>query len=344
MIKEIHDLEKIVIAVNYRANDIKAYMDEWQKILNVDIIINEERRPLGTGGAVRYSKNILDGEQFFMLNGDVLSFFSYQDMIRFHESKDAMATISAIHVKDVSRYGVVVANDNGLITEFYEKPNTPELKEKYGIRPINAGTYLLEPEIFDIIPPHKKVSIEKEVFPRLVMKRKAFKYEYEGLWKDLGLPEDYLEGNFMILDLEQENHENGSIMSETAVICESTDIIPPVCIADGVKIGKDCEIGPYAIIGEDCEIGDGVKMKELVLFDNCLIDNFASIEHAILGANVKIGKWARIHGPGIFGSNVCVSKNVTLMGSKEHPIKVCPWKTITRESLEAIVSNPMFFH
>ncbi|MHA1680462.1 MAG: sugar phosphate nucleotidyltransferase, partial [Promethearchaeota archaeon] len=342
MIKEVPTLEQIVIAVNYRANDIKAYMDEWQKILDVEIVINEERRPLGTGGAVRYSKKLLDGEPFFMLNGDVVSFFSYQDMIKLHEEKGALATISAIHVKDVSRYGVIVADENELITEFYEKPNTPELLEKYGMRPINAGTYLLDPAVFDVIPPNKKVSIEKEVFPRIVMKKKAYKFEFRGIWKDLGLPKDYLEGNFMILNMEAK--QTGSLIPDSVHICDSVEIVPPVCIAEGVTVGKDCEIGPNVIIGKGTDVGDGVKLKESVLFDNCLIENFASIERVILGNGVKIGKWARILGPGIFGSNVSVSKNIMLLARPNQPIKVCPWKNITKESLEAAVSNPMFFH
>ncbi|MHA1792848.1 MAG: sugar phosphate nucleotidyltransferase [Promethearchaeota archaeon] len=337
-------LEKIVIAVNYRANDIRAYMKNWQEKVNVEIHIVEEKHPLGTGGAVRYSKKILDGEDFFMLNGDVISFFSYNEMFDFHVKKQSEATISAIHVSDVSRYGVVVADDDNRILEFFEKPNTPELLSKYGIRPINAGTYLLDPSIFDLIPPDKKVSIEKEVFPKLVEQGKAFKFEFKGEWRDLGLPEDYLEGNFRILDRERHLQGKESLIDKSAEVSPKAKIIHPVCFGEHVKIGENCEVGPYVIVGNDTEIGAGVKLKESVLFENCIIDNFASLERLIMSEGVKVGRWVRIQGMGIISSNVSFDENVTLVATKDKPIKICPWKHITKDSLEAAASNGLFFH
>lgn len=343
MVNEVPDMNRIVIAVNYRANDIKAYMDEWQKSLDVEIVIQEEKRPLGTGGAVGFSRALLEDDSFFMLNGDVISFFSYQDMFKKHKDHGGLATISAIHVDDVSRYGVIVADEQDLIHEFYEKPRTPELLERYGIRPINAGTYLLEPGVFDHIPAGKRLSIEKDVFPKLVAKNLAYKYEFKGLWRDLGQPEDYLTGNFEILDLEARTSQQPSIIHPTAIIGEGSRVVHPVCIAEGTTIGKDCEIGPHAIVGKESEIGDGVFMKECVLFEHCFVDNYASVEHAILGDGVKLGRWARVHGPAVIGSNVFVEDKMALTGTQKNPVKVCPWRTINKESLESVLANGLTF-
>ncbi|MFX0102009.1 MAG: sugar phosphate nucleotidyltransferase [Candidatus Hodarchaeota archaeon] len=345
LVEEVPDLGSIIIGVNYRANFIKQFINEWRSELKtaVNIFIAEEKRPLGTGGAVRYSKKYLDEDSFFMLNGDVISYFSYQDMLDFHQKKKSIATIAAIHVEDVSRYGVVVADEDNQIHEFCEKPNTQELLEIYGMRPINAGTYLLEPEVFDYIEPNMKMSIEKEVFPYIVKSGRAYKYEFKNLWRDLGTPQDYLNGNFTILEEEVKRKNVENFIDDTVILADGVKIIPPVCLGENVQIGNNSEIGPNVIAGKDCEIGIGVKLKDSVLFENCWIDNFASIENVIMGDGAKAGKWARINGLGVIGNAVTIDENVMLVAKPDNPIKICPWKRITKEVIDNMKSDALFF-
>lgn len=345
LVEEIPDLGKVIIGVNYRANIIKQFIDEWRSKLKtaVNIIIEEEKRPLGTGGAVGFSKKHLENDSFFMLNGDVISYFNYQDMMKFHEKKKSVATIAALHVDDVSRYGVVVADENCVIREFTEKPNTPELLEIYGTRPINAGTYLLEPDVFDYIEPNKKMSIEKEVFPHIVKSGAAYKFEFDDIWRDLGTPQDYLNGNFAILREEARRKNVENFIDETVMIADGVKIIPPVCLGEDVQIGNNSEIGPNVIAAKECEIGIGVKLKDSVLFENCWIDNFASIENVIMADGAKAGKWTRIAGLGVLGSAVSVGENVMLVAKPNNPIRICPWKHITKETVENVASDALFF-
>ena len=209
-----------------------------------------------------------------MLNGDVISFFSYTQMLEQHKETNAMATISAIRVPDVSRYGVLVSdNDSNVIRDFYEKPRTTELIKKYSIYPVNAGTYLLEPAVFDFMEPDKKVSIEKDVFPKIARQGVAYKFEFSGIWKDFGLPEEYLAGNFIILDEETKRLGVENIIHESVEIGEGTTINPPVCFDSGVKIGTNCSIGPNVILGSDVQIGNDGTISESVFLEHCYVEN-----------------------------------------------------------------------
>ncbi len=345
LVNDMQGLKKVVIAVNYRANDIEAYFKDAGKDWNCEVHVVDEKKPMGTGGALKYSQKLLQDDSSFMLNGDVVTYFSYKDMHAQHVKTKAIATISAIRVPDVSRYGVLVSEPNDTrISEFFEKPKTTELIKRYSRYPVNAGTYLLEPAIFDFILANQKVSIEKDVFPRVAKEGKAHKYEYKGIWKDFGLPDEYLAGNFIILDEETRKKGTKNLISPTATVDPTAKIVPPVCLDDGVKIGKHCTIGPQAILGRNCEVCDGTKISTSVLLENCFIDAMNEISQAILGDGVKTGSGVHLVGPAVLGSHVYIEDQVNLKASIAQTIKVCPWVTLSTEAVENASSNGAFVH
>jgi NDP-sugar pyrophosphorylase family protein len=345
LVDDMPGLKKVIIAVNYRAHDIDAYFKDAGKDWNCEVHVVDEKKPMGTGGALKFSQKLLEDDSSFMLNGDVVTYFSYKDMFAQHVKSKAVVTINAIRVPDVSRYGVLVSEPKDTrITEFFEKPKTTELIKKYSPYPVNAGTYLLEPAIFDYIPANKKVSIEKDVFPNVAKDGKAHKFEFTGIWKDFGLPDEYLAGNFIILDEETRKKGTKNLISPNAIVDPSAKIIPPVCLDDGVKIGKHCTIGPRAILGKNCEIGENTKISTSVLLENCYIDAKNEISQAILGDGVKTGSSVHLEGPAVLGSYVYIEDQVSLKASAAQTIKVCPWVTLSTEAVEHASSNGAFVH
>lgn len=116
-----------------------------------------ETRPLGTAGPLSLARKLLEGnEPFFVLNSDVICEFPFKKMMEFHLNHNNQGTIAVTMVKEPSKYGVVLFKDNGLITQFVEKP------QEYVGNKINAGMYILNPSILDLIP-DEPCSIEKEV-------------------------------------------------------------------------------------------------------------------------------------------------------------------------------------
>ena len=192
-------VEEIVLAVSVMGDAIKNYFKNGKK-LGVKILYTDEKHPLGTAGAIKLAEEYLKDDNFFMLNGDVILNFDFNEMIIAHKKFGGMGLISSKIVDDPSRYGVlIVEEESHKILKFLEKSEY-QYGEKNVPMPINAGVYLLEPEIFKYIEPEKKVSIETEVFPELVKKEGLFHYPISGVWKDIGKPEELLEGNILLMN------------------------------------------------------------------------------------------------------------------------------------------------
>lgn len=186
-----YDVDEVVLAVHYMADKIREYFnDSKARELGVRINYSEEEKPLGTGGAVKNAENYLkgsSGDSFLVLNGDTYFDLDIREFIRFHKRIDSKATIALAKIsKDIEKYGRIMIEGN-LITGFLEKSQSSGLLE--GI--INAGFYLFEPEIFEYIEAGRAISIEKEVFPRLVRERLLHGFCYDGYFVDIGRPETY---------------------------------------------------------------------------------------------------------------------------------------------------------
>ena len=156
----------------------------------------EEPEPLGTAGAIRFAAELgLLGDRFLALNGDVLTDLDLTALMGAHEERGARATLGLYPVEDSAAYGLVRRDEDGEVLEFLEKPtrarSTPD--------EINAGVYVLERAVLDLIPPGRAVSIEREVFPRLVGQG-LYGLRLEGYWMDIGTPERYLQASWDILE------------------------------------------------------------------------------------------------------------------------------------------------
>ena len=154
-----------------------------------------EMQPLGTGGAIGFAARELDGT-FFALNGDSLREADLGELVRFHRSTGAKATILLTPVADPSRYGLVRVASDGRVETFLEKPRPEEIDTDL----INAGLYVLEPEVLELVPEERSVSIEREVFPRLAADGSVYGVALPGYWLDVGTPESYLQAHRDVLE------------------------------------------------------------------------------------------------------------------------------------------------
>jgi len=178
-----YGVKEIIFSIGYMGDKIKEYFGNGSR-LGVNISYIEEDKEMGTAGPLNLIKEKLD-ETFLMFNGDVLANIDLNDFVSFHEEKKGLATIALTAVPDPSRFGVArLRGDN--ILEFVEKP--PPGKEASNL--INAGVYVLEPEVLRYIPKGKAM-MEKDVFPKLAKKGKLFGYHFDGQWYDTGSPESY---------------------------------------------------------------------------------------------------------------------------------------------------------
>jgi len=119
-----------------------------------------------------------------VLYGDVLAKIDYLDLVDFHSSQRGVATVALASVEKTAMWGVASVQGNRIF-DFVEKPKT---KTKSHL--INAGIYVLSPEIFKYIPKDAR-RLEKDVFPRLASEGKLYAYPFESDWYDVSSPEVY---------------------------------------------------------------------------------------------------------------------------------------------------------
>ena len=257
--------KEAILAVNHLASTIENHLGEEK--YNIKLRYSLEETPLGTGGPVKLAEKHLSDDVFLVLNGDILSFIDYRELLNKHKNNKSTATLSLKQVKDPSRFGVVRFGSNDTITEFVEKPTKEEAPSNW----INAGCYALSPEILDYIPADKKVSIEREVFSKLSKENKLKGYRYYGEWIDIGVPDDYLQANKIL----QIKNERASSIHTSVKIGKESKILDSI-IWENTRIGDRNEITD-TIIGANCIIGDRVKITGGVIGDDVTIINDITI-------------------------------------------------------------------
>jgi len=251
-------VDTVVLAVNYRREQIEEYFCNHD--FGKTIIVNEEPEPLGTGGAVKFAEKYIVGS-FFVLNADIICSLKLAEMLRFHERKKAVATISLWPVENVSEFGVVDIKKDGTITKFVEKPKAEDAPSDL----INAGAYLLEPQVLNYIESGKLVSMEKQIFPQIIETTgRFFGFKFQGHWIDVGRLTSYISVHKLLLEKQKKAYLTGDQ-------CTIQGTLKHTCVGNRVVIGKNSTV------------------ESSVLFSDVTVGDNSSIEHCVIGEHVTIG-------------------------------------------------------
>eukprot|EP01128_Nolandella_sp_AFSM9_P012597 TRINITY_DN9435_c0_g1_i1.p1 TRINITY_DN9435_c0_g1~~TRINITY_DN9435_c0_g1_i1.p1 ORF type:complete len:378 (+),score=75.67 TRINITY_DN9435_c0_g1_i1:40-1134(+) len=300
-------VDTVVLAVNYRPEVMSALLKPWEEKLGVKIQYSREEEPLGTAGPIALAKKYLVDENapdspFFVLNSDVTSEFPFESLLKFHKNHGKEGTIMVTKVSEPSKYGVVLYDEEGKIKSFVEKP------QEYVGNKINAGIYIFNPSVLDRIEV-KPTSIEQEVFPAMAASGELYCMELEGFWMDIGQPKDYITGLCLYLTSLKKK-------KSPQLAPEGDGIIGPVVIHPTAKIGKDCVIGPFVSIGPDCVVGDGVRLQRTSLFSGVTVKQNSWLSQCIVGWDSMIGKWVRMEGVTVLGSDVTIKDELYVNGTR----------------------------
>jgi len=327
-------VREIILAVSVMSDVIQNYFKNGEK-LGIKINYTNEKHPMGTAGAIKLAESYLEDDNFFMLNGDVILNFDFSDMLKHHKKSGGKGTIASKIVEDPSRYGVLITeNKTNKLLKFLEKDGYNPPDGEYIPMPINAGVYILEPEVFSYIESKKKVSIERDVFPMLAGEMKLYHYPITGIWQDIGNPYDLLQGNIAFMNdiLRNMKDRRNNLIDNSADIDISTKIIPPCTIGEKVVIRKNCTIGPNVIIGDNVYIDSNTEIRESLIYNETYITKNIKIENAIISDNCHIGDNVEIKGFGenlvILASYVEVLNDIKLYSQPNRPISFCHHETV----------------
>ncbi len=267
-------VDEIIIAANYKIEKLKDYFDKIDDGRKYRVI--DEPEPRGTAGAVKNVEEFLDGS-FFVINSDIISSIDFNDFLQFYEKREGVGAISSWSVDDPTEFGVLDIDEDSRIKEFQEKPDKGEALSNN----INAGHYILEPEVLDMIPEGRKVSIEHEIFPKLVHDG-LFAYEFDGFWIDCGRPSSLLKASKILLDRKDQN----IIRGKNSVVKAKTQ--GHITIGQGCNI-QDCTI-ENSIIFDRVKIKKGCYIKDSILGFDVNIEDDALVKDSIIGDRNKIEK------------------------------------------------------
>lgn len=302
-------VQEVILAINYRPEVMKDFIEEWSERLGVSIVCSQETEPMGTAGPLALARDLLDdgsGAPFFVLNSDVICDYPLKDMLDFHKARKAESTILVTKVEDPTKYGVVVMDEYGQVQRFVEKP-----KEFVGDK-INAGIYVCSPSVLNRIE-LRPTSIEREVFPHVAADNALFAYTLSGYWMDIGQPKDYLQGLHLHLD---SMHIHSSAQLATGANFTGNVLVDP-----SAKIGEGCLIGPDVSIGTGCVIEDGVRLSNCVIMRGVKVKRHSFVDRCIVGWHSTIGAWSRLEHHCVLGEDVACKDELYFNGAVVLPHK-----------------------
>ena len=300
-----HQVEEIILAHGHLAQPIEDYLGDGSQF-GVRISYALENTPLGTAGAVKNAERYL-GETFLVLNGDIFTDLDIAAMIDFHRERKARATIALTPVDDPTSYGLIETDAESRVTRFLEKPS----REEVTTNTINAGTYVLEPDVLAQIPRQKVVSIERETFQQLLAQGEPVcAYSSQAYWLDMGTPEKYLQLHRDLLGGKYSHH--ALTPGEEVLVGEHSNIHPTAQIEGPVIIGASCSIGRRVkltgpvVIGAGSTILDDSVIEDSIIWRNARLGPRANLKNSILADNCCLNPGSVCQGS-VLGNNVTVS-------------------------------------
>ncbi|MFP3871901.1 MAG: sugar phosphate nucleotidyltransferase [Candidatus Natronoplasma sp.] len=249
------EVEEVILAANYKIDMLREFFDQAEMEKEVKVV--DEPEPRGTGGAVKNVEEYLD-DTFFVINSDIVSSIDLKEYLDFFRAREGVGSISAWRVDDPSEFGIMETDEDGRIKRFQEKPDPEEAFSDL----VNAGHYILESEVLDRIPPEQKVSMEDEIFPKL-LDDGLYVYRFKGYWIDCGRPSSLFRAHRTLLDVQGKKH----LVGEKSLV--------------------DTELGDYVTVGEDCTLED-CEVSNSIIFDGVEIAPGSVVKNSILGYDVIV--------------------------------------------------------
>lgn len=280
----------ITLSLSYQPDKIEHLLGNGSDF-GVNLRYITEPSPMGTGGAYKFASEALR-ETTIVFNGDILTDLDVSALVEFHTTNNAAATLAVVPVEDVSRYGVIDVASSGRIGRFIEKPQGDELSS-LAINTVNAGIYILEPEVLDIIPASVTRSFEYEIFPDILERGLPFfGYDMTGsYWQDIGTPENYLQAHHDFL--------SGRIKGFESEETKASDI------------ATRSEIDKTSVIGEGCTIKSGVRVVNSVIGPGVYLDERSTVENSVIWAHTRVSSAAHITSS-IIGRSCHIGRNVAV--------------------------------
>jgi mannose-1-phosphate guanylyltransferase len=284
-----HGLEEVIANLHWFPELIRDRFGDGSA-LGVELTYSFEEELLGTAGGVRKVADYLraGGESFLVMAADALTDIDLRALAEAHARADGIVTLAVKRVPDASEYGVVIADADGRVQGFQEKPDPGEALSDLA----NCMIYAMRPEIFDYFPDRPFVDWALDVFPALLEHDVPFfVHEIDAYWNDVGAISEYFQGNMDAVMGVANVEVAGEIVDEAATerggsaLPEGVELTGRALVGAGSEIGAGARIDGPVVIGEDCRIGHGARVKDAVLLHGAEVPDEGMLVGGIAARN-----------------------------------------------------------
>jgi mannose-1-phosphate guanylyltransferase/phosphomannomutase len=321
-----HGFREQIATVQFLSSIIRSYFGNGED-LGVQLTYATEETPLGTAGSVKNAEDELRDDTFVVISGDALTDIDLTKLVQYHREKGAVATICLKSVPDPLEFGVVITREDGSIERFLEKPNWGEVFSDT----INTGIYVLEPEVFDLIPENTVFDFSEDLFPLILDKGlPLFGYVADGYWTDVGTIDAYMTAQRDVLEGKVQVEPPGFALGERIWLGEGSEIDPGARIDGPAVIGENCRIEQgahlreYTVLGANVVVKEGAFVHRATVHDNAYIGPMTNLRGCIVGRNSDVRRGARLEEGVVVGDDCSIGADAVINPN----VRIYPFKTV----------------
>ncbi|MBP5459331.1 MAG: glucose-1-phosphate adenylyltransferase [Clostridia bacterium] len=287
----------------------------------------------GTANAIYQNIHFIDKydpEYVVVLSGDHIYKMDYADMLAFHKQQEAACTIAMREVewKEASRFGLMLVNEDGTISEFEEKPANPRSNKA------SMGIYIFTWEklraylIADEENPNSSNDFGHDVIPAMhEAGEKMVAYQFDGYWRDVGTIESLWEANMDILSPASGINLNDP---QWKIYARSPSAAPQY-IADGAEVANSmvtegCSVegkADFSVLFPNASVEEGASVKYSIIMPGAVVKKGASVQYSIVAEGAVIEEDAKVGagpdetdpdswGVAVIGENITIGKGATI--------------------------------
>jgi len=266
---------------------------------DASILYSFEATPAGTAGSVKRVANFID-DTCVVAMGDVLVDLDVRPLIEFHRRRKSAATIALTEVEDPTEYGIVGLDKSGRIQRFKEKPSRDEAFSNL----VNAGIYVLEPDVIDLIPDDRPFDFSKDVFPAMLAKGLPLHgMRIEGAWVDIGRPKDLIRAS---LDVVRREGKEQRLLG--------VDPFGPATVGRGLTLEEGVRLSGPLYIGSNVRIARGSVVEGACLYDGAVVEAGATVRESVVLEEARIGRNSEVLGS-VLSRGCIIEEDSHLVGS-----------------------------
>ena len=321
-----NSITDLVVTLQFQAGQIRDYFGDGSDF-GVDIGYATETQPLGTAGSVRSAAPALRDDPFLVMSGDAMTALDVGALLRHHEESGAILTMVVSPHPDPREFGVAVLDDSQRLLRLAEKPGWGDVLSDL----VNAGIYIVDPSVLDLIPADEPCDWAKDVIPALLAGGAHVQaHVTDAYWEDVGslaaylrVQQDVLAG---LVGAPPRGFEvqPGVWLGEGVEVAADVTLAPPLFIGPFTRVAEGAAIGPATVIGANTVIQRSSRVDHCIVSDNCLVDVGAELRGAIIGRGSQLLRGSRVAEGAVVADDCTVGEEADVAPD----VRIFPGKSI----------------